>query len=89
MELAAKLFGGTAALRNPKDIGRALVMTVGVPLAAFAIFLALWSFAASRIQTSLGAVPGPTQVAQQAVNLVHEHFAERERRDAFYARQDG
>lgn len=88
MELAAKLFGAAAALRNPKDIGRALVMTVGVPLAAFAIFLALWSFAASRIQTSLGAVPGPTQVAQQAVNLVQEHFAERERRDAFYTRQE-
>ena len=88
MELAAKLFGGFAALRDPKEIGRAILMTVGVPLAAFAIFLALWSFAASRIETSLGAVPGPTQVASQAVNLVQEHLAERERRDAFYQRQE-
>ncbi|MCB2017054.1 MAG: ABC transporter permease subunit, partial [Hydrogenophaga sp.] len=88
MELAAKFFGGFAALRDPKEIGRAILMTVGVPLAAFAIFLALWSFAASRIETSLGAVPGPTQVASQAVNLVQEHLAERERRDAFYQRQE-
>jgi nitrate/nitrite transport system permease protein len=88
MELANKLFGGAAgALRNPRELGRAFVMTVGVPLIAFAIFLALWSVAASRIQTSLGAVPGPVQVAEQAVNLVKEHFSERERQAAFYERQ--
>jgi nitrate/nitrite transport system permease protein len=88
MELANKLFGGAAgALRDPRELGRAFVMTVGVPLIAFAIFLALWSVAASRIQTSLGAVPGPVQVAEQAVNLVKEHFSERERQAAFYERQ--
>lgn len=88
MELVNKLFGsGVAALRDPRELGRAVIMSVGVPVVAFAIFLALWSFAASRIQTSLGAVPGPVQVAQQAVELVKEHFSERERETAFYERQ--
>jgi nitrate/nitrite transport system permease protein len=88
MELVHKLFGGgAAALRDPRELARAFVMSVGVPVIAFAIFLALWSVAASRIQTSLGAVPGPVQVAEQAVSLVQEHFSEREREAAFYERQ--
>jgi nitrate/nitrite transport system permease protein len=88
MELANKFFSGAAsALRDPRETGRALLMTVGVPMVAFIIFLALWSVTASRIQTSLGAVPGPKQVAEQAVNLVTEHFEEREREAAFYERQ--
>jgi nitrate/nitrite transport system permease protein len=88
MELVSKLFGGgVAALRDPRELARAFVMSVGVPVIAFAIFLALWSVAASRIQTSLGAVPGPVQVAEQAVSLVREHFSEREREAAFYERQ--
>jgi nitrate/nitrite transport system permease protein len=62
-------------------------MSVGVPVMAFALFLALWSVAASRIQTSLGAVPGPVQVAVQAKALIEEHFSEREREAAFYERQ--
>jgi nitrate/nitrite transport system permease protein len=88
MALASKLFGGgVAALRDPRELARAFVMSVGVPVVAFVIFLALWSVAASRIQTSLGAVPGPIQVAEQAVTLVKEHFSEREREAAFYERQ--
>jgi nitrate/nitrite transport system permease protein len=88
MELVSKLFGGgAAALRDPRELARALVMSVGVPVIAFVIFLVLWSAAAARIQTSLGAVPGPVQVAEQAVTLVKEHFSEREREAAFYQRQ--
>ena len=84
MELVNKLLGsGAAALRDPRELGRAFVMSVGVPVVAFVIFLALWSVAASRIQTSLGAVPGPVQVAEQTVVLVKEHFSEREREAAF------
>ncbi|MEZ5643720.1 MAG: ABC transporter permease [Burkholderiaceae bacterium] len=88
MELASKLFGGFAALRSPRDIGRALILNLGIPVVAFAIFLALWSVTAARIQTSLGAVPGPVQVGQQALSLVEEHFAERSRQSAFYERQE-
>jgi nitrate/nitrite transport system permease protein len=88
MELVHKFLGsGATALRDPRELGRAFMMSIGIPLIAFVIFLALWSVAASRIQTSLGAVPGPTQVAEQAVALVKEHFSEREREAAFYERQ--
>ena len=88
MELVNKLLGGgMAALRDPREMGRAFLMSVGVPVVAFALFLALWSAAASRIQTSLGAVPGPVQVAVQAKALIEEHFSERERQAAFYERQ--
>ncbi|WP_022979986.1 ABC transporter permease [Ideonella sp. B508-1] len=84
MELAAKLI---APLRDPRELARKALMSLGVPLVAFAVFLLLWSAVASRIQTSLGAVPGPMAVAQQAVALVQDHFAERERERAFYERQ--
>lgn len=84
MELAAKLI---APLRDPRELARKALMSLGVPLVAFAIFLLLWSTVAARIQTSLGAVPGPMAVAQQAVALVQDHFAERERERAFYERQ--
>lgn len=88
MELVNKLIGGgMAALRDPREMGRAFMMSVGVPVIAFALFLLLWSAAASRIQTSLGAVPGPVQVAVQAKALLEEHFSEREREAAFYERQ--
>jgi nitrate/nitrite transport system permease protein len=95
MELVNKLFGGlaglgggaAAALRDPRELVRSAFMGLGVPVIAFAIFLVLWSATASRIQTSLGAVPGPVQVAEQARVLVGEHFEERQREVAFYERQ--
>src|SRR3990167_3013965 len=88
MELVNKLLGsGMAALRDPREMARAFLMSVGVPVVAFALFLVLWPTAASRIQTSLGAVPGPVQVAAQARALLEEHFSEREREAAFYERQ--
>jgi nitrate/nitrite transport system permease protein len=43
---------------------------------------------AARIDTSLGALPGPKAVLTEAENLVAEHGAERERRADFYARQE-
>ncbi len=67
---------------------RALFMAIGVPALAFAIFLGLWAAVASRIHTSLGAVPGPVQVVVQARGLWQEHLGERERAAAFAARQD-
>ena len=67
---------------------RALMMSVGIPVIAFALFLVLWSVVASRIQTSLGAVPGPVAVLEQAQGLWEGHLAERERATAFYERQD-
>jgi nitrate/nitrite transport system permease protein len=95
MESVMKLLGGSgyfaslsSALRDPRELARSLFMSLGVPVIAFAIFLGLWSVTAARIQTSLGAVPGPVQVSEQAVVLFKEHFAEREREAAFYERQE-
>ncbi len=86
MERVNKFFGGAA--RDPRELARALWLNLGVPLAALALFLALWSGIAPRIQTSLGAVPGPAQVLEQAHALWNDHFAERQKRAEFYERQD-
>jgi nitrate/nitrite transport system permease protein len=88
MDLVNRFFGSLgAARRDPRELARALLMNLGVPAIAFLIFLGLWSAAAARIETSLGAVPGPSQVAQQAVALVKDHFNERAKEAAFYERQ--
>ena len=60
MEQVQKFFGDAA--RDPRELARALWLNLGVPMAALALFLALWGAVAPRIQTSLGAVPGPAQV---------------------------
>ena len=86
MEQRLKLFG--AARRDPAELARALWLAVGVPALALVVFLALWAALAPRIQTSLGAVPGPAQVAEQAQTLWLDHFNERRKRSEFYARQD-
>lgn len=58
-----------AAGDNPraqvKEIWRLLV----VPLLAIVAFLMLWGIFAPKVQTSLGAVPGPGAVWTEAVNL--------------------
>ena len=67
---------------------RELWRELGVPLAAIALFVVLWAGAAARVETSLGALPGPAAVWAAAQNLVAEHGAERTRRTEFYARQE-
>jgi nitrate/nitrite transport system permease protein len=79
MQAILKRFGG-----DP----RAAFTALGIPVLALVLFLALWAGVASRIQTSLGAVPGPLQVAEQAQGLWQAHVEERERAAAFYERQD-
>jgi nitrate/nitrite transport system permease protein len=61
--------------------------TVGVPIVAIAIFLVLWSRLSAGIQTSLGQIPGPVAVWQQAQALWVDHLAERAKAAAFYERQ--
>jgi nitrate/nitrite transport system permease protein len=59
---------------------------VGVPLLAVLAFLLLWSRASANIETSLGEIPGPMAVWQQAGNLWADHRAERAGAAAFYER---
>lgn len=61
--------------------------TIGIPLAAFAVFLGIWSIAASKIETSLGRVPGPLQVLAQGQTLVVEYTQEKQKQKEFYQRQ--
>ncbi|MGJ8687741.1 MAG: ABC transporter permease, partial [Spongiibacteraceae bacterium] len=74
-------------LDNPRKQGQEIIRQIGLPLVAILIFLAMWSTAASRIDTSLGSLPGPTAVATAAKGLYQEHVEEREKADAFYQRQ--
>jgi nitrate/nitrite transport system permease protein len=67
---------------------RAALLAVGAPLLAIALFLALWSASAARVQTSLGQVPGPVQVLVQVKALYVDHRAERAKEAAFYRRQE-
>jgi nitrate/nitrite transport system permease protein len=72
-----------------EDIGKAFVKLVRnllVPSLALLVFLGLWGVGASNVETSLGVLPGPAKVWEQAVALYHEHQAEREKAGAFYAR---
>jgi nitrate/nitrite transport system permease protein len=86
MAQVLKLLGGPR--RDPRELARALWLAAGVPLLALALFLGIWAALAPRIQTSLGAVPGPAQVLAQTQTLWNDHFAERRKRAEFYARQD-
>ena len=61
--------------------------SIVVPFTALLIFLAIWDISASSIVTSLGQVPGPSQVWSQTTVLVDEHIQEREKADKFYQRQ--
>jgi nitrate/nitrite transport system permease protein len=76
-----------AAGENPAQQVRQLFLIMGVPIIAFALFLGLWSFSASKVNTSLGAIPGPVAVWHEAGGLLEEHFAEKEKEVRFYQRQ--
>jgi nitrate/nitrite transport system permease protein len=73
---------------NPKAQGKEIWRLLGVPLLAIAGFLFVWATLAPTVQTSLGAIPGPTQVWEQVENLHADHLRERDKEAAFYVRQD-
>lgn len=63
------------------------IKSVVYPFLGILLFCFLWGVAASRIDTSLGKFPGPSQVYEQALVLVDEHQAESVKEEAFYKRQ--
>lgn len=73
---------------NWGNVFSVLMTKAGVPALAILIFLGLWGSVASQIQTSLGQVPGPAKVWEQAVSLYDEHKEERVKETAFYQRQE-
>ena len=72
---------------DPKEQMRVMGSLILVPVLTFGAFLLGWSLLAAQIQTSLGTVPGPTQVFEQAGNLWQEHRDERVKEVLFYKRQ--
>lgn len=73
---------------DPRATARALMYTFGVPLLSLALFMVLWSVVASRINTSLGVLPGPVQVLEQSHNLWEDYFNDKKRQTEFYERQE-
>ncbi|MGR9044255.1 MAG: ABC transporter permease [Gammaproteobacteria bacterium] len=78
-----KIYAG----ENPSAQLRQLWLMTGVPILAFIAFLGLWSVSAAQIQTSLGAIPGPTAVWHEVGELIDDHYAERSKEAAFHERQ--
>jgi nitrate/nitrite transport system permease protein len=67
---------------------RATLRTILPPLFGIMAFLGIWHVGASGVQTSLGTLPGPVAVMQQAGNLYQEYRDEQVREAAFYERQE-
>ncbi|MGY3439349.1 MULTISPECIES: ABC transporter permease [unclassified Marinovum] len=72
-----------AAGDNPKAQMKEIWRLLVVPLIAIAAFLMLWATMAPKVQTSLGAVPGPAEVWVEAVNLHEDAIAKAAKRDKF------
>ncbi len=77
-----------AAGDSPREQMGELKRVLLIPLLGILTFLFAWAVLAPQVQTSLGAVPGPAQVWQQAGNLWADHVREREKAAAFYERQE-
>lgn len=68
--------------------GADLMKVLGPPVLGILIFLGLWAALAPQVDTSLGALPGPVEVAGQGVALYEEWSAASEVEAQFYADQD-
>ncbi|WAJ69481.1 ABC transporter permease [Catenovulum adriaticum] len=69
------------------DAAKKISKLLLLPFIGLTLFIFLWHVASQNIDTSLGQFPGPVQVLEQSSVLVDEHFAEREKAEAFYQRQ--
>jgi nitrate/nitrite transport system permease protein len=68
---------------NPQAQVKEIWRLLAVPLIAIAAFLLLWGTLAPKVQTSLGAVPGPAQVWAEVVNLHEDAQAKAAKREKF------
>lgn len=64
------------------------VKAISLPLVGIAIFLLLWEFGSSKVQTSLGQFPGPGIVLNQVKGLYSEYQEDKAAAAAFYERQE-
>jgi len=64
------------------------IRNLTAPLVGIAVFLALWAVLAPQVQTSLGALPGPMDVAAQGGALFEEWQAASAQEAQFYTDQE-
>lgn len=72
---------------NPRQQFKELGSMVLVPVIAVVLFLGAWSGVATQVDTSLGQLPGPSAVWEQAKGMMVEHREERAKKAEFFARQ--
>ena len=77
-----------AAGDNPRAQAAEIWRLLGVPVVAIAAFLAAWAMLAPQVQTSLGAIPGPVEVVEQAGALHSDAVREANKEADFYDRQN-
>lgn len=75
-----------AAGKNVKEQAQELKHRLAIPLVGIVLFLGAWATLAPLVNTSLGAIPGPAQVWEQAGKLIEDHGQERAKQTAFYER---
>ncbi|MEM9968754.1 MAG: ABC transporter permease [Pseudomonadota bacterium] len=75
-----------AAGDNPRAQVAEIWRLLGVPVLAIVTFLILWGSLAPQVQTSLGAIPGPSQVWEQTVNLHQDAQAKAQSKAEFEAK---
>lgn len=73
---------------NMQAIRAKIGLNILAPIMGILIFIGAWAALAPRVDTSLGALPGPGQVAEQAIGLFGEWQASNAAKSAFYEAQD-
>ncbi|MCB1337254.1 MAG: ABC transporter permease [Maritimibacter sp.] len=69
---------------NPKAQLKEVWIGLGVPVLSIIAFLMVWGALAPKVQTSLGAIPGPAAVWAEAVTLHEDAMAKAAKEAAFY-----
>ncbi|MBS1302003.1 ABC transporter permease [Loktanella sp. SALINAS62] len=77
-----------AAGDNPRAQFKDVWRLLGVPVLSIAVFLMLWATLAPRVVTSLGAIPGPAAVWQEARGLHEDAAVKWEKQAVFEDRLD-
>ncbi len=67
---------------------RTILQDMGAPILGILAFLTLWALLAPQVDTSLGSLPGPAEVAEQGGVLFNEWSATQDAKAKFYEEQD-
>jgi nitrate/nitrite transport system permease protein len=71
-------------LSKAKDLAEGLLW----PVIGIIAFLGMWAVLAPQVDTSLGTLPGPVEVAEAGAGLYSEYIAAKQSEAAFYAQQE-